>query len=102
MDDHTLTVAYRDWRGEPRGKHRKTPQADATLGDCVDCMACVNVCPMGIDIRDGQQMECITCALCIDACDDVMGKLGKPRGLIDYLALADEPYERAGGAPNTP
>ena len=99
MDDHTLTVAYRDWRGEPRGKHRKTPQADATLGDCVDCMACVNVCPMGIDIRDGQQMECITCALCIDACDDVMGKLGKPRGLIDYLALADEPHERAGGAP---
>ncbi len=58
MDDDTLTVAYRDWRGEPRGKAR-----DSTAGDCVDCMACVNVCPMGIDIRDGQQMECITCAL---------------------------------------
>jgi len=59
----------------------------------------VNVCPMGIDIRDGQQMECITCALCIDACDDVMDKIGKPRGLIDYLALSDEPAERAGDAP---
>ena len=54
---------------------------------------------MGIDIRDGQQMECITCALCIDACDDVMDKIGKPRGLIDYLALADEPAERAGDPP---
>ncbi len=59
-------------------------------------MACVNVCPMGIDIRNGQQMECITCALCIDACDDVMDKIGKPRGLIDYLALSDETAERAG------
>ena len=62
-------------------------------------MACVNVCPMGIDIRDGQQMECITCALCIDACDDVMDKIGKPRGLIDYMALTDETAERAGKAP---
>ncbi len=62
-------------------------------------MACVNVCPVGIDIRDGQQMECITCALCIDACDDVMDRIGKPRGLIDYLALSDEPAERAGDAP---
>ncbi|KUP91698.1 Ubp3 associated protein Bre5 [Tritonibacter horizontis] len=62
-------------------------------------MACVNVCPMGIDIRNGQQMECITCALCIDACDDVMAKIGKPRGLIDYLALSDETAERAGASP---
>jgi polyferredoxin len=54
---------------------------------------------MGIDIRDGQQLECITCALCIDACDDVMEKIGKPRGLIDYIALSDENRERAGGAP---
>ena len=60
-------------------------------GDCIDCMACVNVCPMGIDIRNGQQLECITCALCIDACDDVMAKIGKPRGLIDYLSLEDVP-----------
>ncbi|MQQ09181.1 cytochrome c oxidase accessory protein CcoG [Epibacterium sp. SM1979] len=96
MDEDTLTVAYRDWRGEPRGKHRKA-NADKPLGDCVDCMACVNVCPMGIDIREGQQMECITCALCIDACDDVMDKLGRPRGLIDYMALSDESRERDGG-----
>ncbi len=94
MDDDTLTVAYRDWRGEPRGKAR-----DPNAGDCVDCMACVNVCPMGIDIRDGQQMECITCALCIDACDDVMEKLGRDRGLIDYLALSDQADEMAGRPP---
>ncbi|MGI9391563.1 MAG: cytochrome c oxidase accessory protein CcoG [Boseongicola sp.] len=100
MDDMSLTVAYRDWRGEPRGKHRKAEGADK-LGDCIDCSACVAVCPMGIDIRDGQQLECITCALCIDACDDVMTRVGKPRGLIDYMALADEPAERAGAAPRT-
>ncbi|MGC1506252.1 MAG: cytochrome c oxidase accessory protein CcoG [Sulfitobacter sp.] len=109
MDEGTLTVGYREWRGEPRGKNRKgaaaaaqaqaatvydyanLPEADQGTGDCIDCMACVNVCPMGIDIRDGQQMECITCALCIDACDDIMDKIGKPRGLIDYLALEDVP-----------
>jgi len=62
-------------------------------------MACVNVCPMGIDIRDGQQLECITCALCIDACDEIMAKTGRDRGLIDYLALSDEPAERAGAKP---
>ena len=94
MDVDTITVAYRDWRGEPRGKKH-----DDTVGDCIDCMACVNVCPVGIDIRDGQQMECITCALCIDACNDVMDKIGKPRGLIDYLALSDELAERAGAKP---
>lgn len=94
MDSDTITVAYRDWRGEPRGKQR----IEGT-GDCIDCMACVNVCPVGIDIRDGQQMECITCALCIDACDDIMAKIGKSRGLIDYLALSDEPAERAGAKP---
>ena len=98
MDEDTLTVGYRDWRGEPRGKLRKG-RIDPGQGDCIDCMACVNVCPMGIDIRDGQQMECITCALCIDACDDVMARIGKPRGLIDYLALSDEARERAGRPP---
>ena len=96
MDEQTLTVAYRDWRGEPRGKHRKAAGAEQ-LGDCIDCNACVNVCPMGIDIRDGQQLACITCALCIDACDDVMEKVNKPRGLIDYITLADGERERAGG-----
>ncbi len=98
MDEDTITVGYRDWRGEPRGKHRKAEGAE-NLGDCIDCMACVNVCPMGIDIRNGQQLECITCALCIDACDDMMAKIGKPRGLIDYIALSDEKLEREGNAP---
>ena len=144
IDPDTITVGYRDWRGEPRGKgdlrkrdrvasektervipaagpgqerNKSTSYSHAPIrltagfaelnvtaepkGDCIDCMACVNVCPMGIDIRDGQQMECIACALCIDACDDVMEKIGKPRGLIDYVVLSDEPAERAGGAPQS-
>ncbi|TGN42171.1 cytochrome c oxidase accessory protein CcoG [Paracoccus liaowanqingii] len=92
MDEDTLTVAYRDWRGEPRGKGEGA-------GDCIDCLACVSVCPTGIDIRDGQQLECITCALCIDACDQMMDRTGRPRGLIGYLALSDETAERAGTAP---
>jgi cytochrome c oxidase accessory protein FixG len=100
MDEDTLTVGYRAWRGEPRGKARKGEDPDAK-GDCIDCMACVNVCPMGIDIRDGQQLACITCALCIDACDDIMAKIGKPRGLIDYMALSDEVRERAGEKPRS-
>jgi polyferredoxin len=140
MDEDTLTVGYRYWRGEPRGKGnvRRRSKAEAQKaeaeaqaagpdiggsydrspvpngmtdmvpdqtaeaqgpGDCIDCMACVNVCPVGIDIRDGQQMECITCALCIDACDEVMERIGKPRGLIDYMALTDEDRERAGHPP---
>jgi cytochrome c oxidase accessory protein FixG len=90
LDDQSLTVTYNDWRGEPRSRHaKKVLAAGKSVGDCVDCNACVAVCPMGIDIRDGQQMECITCALCIDACDAVMDKLGKERGLISYATLAD-------------
>ena len=100
MDEDTITVGYRGWRGEPR-KHSPEITTDNPQGDCIDCMACVNVCPMGIDIRDGQQMECITCALCIDACDDIMAKIGKPRGLIDYMALSDEPREREGKEPRS-
>jgi polyferredoxin len=73
-------------------------QGRENLGDCIDCNACVNVCPVGIDIRDGQQLECITCALCIDACDDIMDKVGKPRGLIDYIALTDERASARAGA----
>jgi cytochrome c oxidase accessory protein FixG len=97
MDEDTITIGYRDWRGEPRGKLKKGEAAPlAGQGDCIDCMACVNVCPMGIDIRNGQQLACITCGLCIDACNDVMDKIGKPRGLIDYMALTDETAERAG------
>ena len=98
MDEDTLTVGYRPWRGEPR-KGSQEVRDGAEQGDCINCMACVNVCPVGIDIRDGQQLECITCALCIDACDDIMEKIGKPRGLIDYMAFTDEEAERAGGAP---
>ena len=101
MDEDTLTVAYREWRGEPRGKigrdeATKSDVPPGEKGDCIDCFACVNVCPMGIDIRDGQQIECITCALCIDACDEIMDRIGKPRGLIDYMALKDETAERVG------
>jgi cytochrome c oxidase accessory protein FixG len=96
MDEDTLTIAYREWRGEPRGK-----QTVEGNGDCIDCMACVNVCPMGIDIRNGQQLACITCGLCIDACNDIMDKIGKPRDLIGYMALTDEVRERAGEKPKS-
>ena len=100
MDEDTLTIAYREWRGEPRGKLHKGEVPDAQ-GDCIDCMACVNVCPMGIDIRDGQQLACITCGLCIDACNDTMDKIGKPRDLIGYMALTDEVREKAGQTPKS-
>ncbi|MFC2968459.1 cytochrome c oxidase accessory protein CcoG [Acidimangrovimonas pyrenivorans] len=100
MDEDTITIGYREWRGEPRGKHRKAAGAE-NLGDCIDCMACVNVCPMGIDIRDGQQLACITCGLCIDACNDMMDKVGKPRHLIGYMALTDETAERGGATPKS-
>jgi cytochrome c oxidase accessory protein FixG len=96
LDEHSLTVTYNGWRGEPRTRHAKKAQAEnKAAGDCVDCNACVVVCPMGIDIRDGQQLECITCALCIDACDDVMDRLGKERGLISYATLSDHQHNMA-------
>jgi cytochrome c oxidase accessory protein FixG len=84
LDENSLVVTYRDWRGEPRGK--ATTQG---IGDCVDCRACVNVCPTGIDIRDGQQLECIGCGLCIDACDDIMRRLDRPRGLVAFETLSN-------------
>jgi cytochrome c oxidase accessory protein FixG len=83
FDAESLLVSYRTWRGEPRGPHKKG-QPWLGRGDCIDCKACVAVCPMGIDIRDGAQLECIQCALCIDACNDIMEKVGRPRGLIGY------------------
>ena len=83
FDKDTLIISYDQKRGEPRGKHKKGGDWSG-LGDCVDCTACVQVCPTGIDIRDGLQMECIACGLCIDACDDIMDKVGLPRGLIAY------------------
>jgi cytochrome c oxidase accessory protein FixG len=85
LDEHSLVVTYNAWRGEPRSLHRKKMLARGEpVGDCVDCNSCVAVCPMGIDIRDGNQLECINCALCIDACDQVMEKVGLPKGLISY------------------
>jgi cytochrome c oxidase accessory protein FixG len=79
LDEDSLVVGYDEERGEPRGK-KNTKGA----GDCVDCARCVQVCPTGIDIRDGLQMDCIACTACIDACDDVMDRLGRSRGLIRY------------------
>lgn len=85
FDKDTLIVTYDEARGEPRGKRGKKADPKALgLGDCIDCTLCVQVCPTGIDIRDGLQYECISCAACIDACDDVMDKMGYPRGLIRY------------------
>jgi len=82
-DAETLQVTYKADRGEPRGAHKKG-QSWEGRGDCVDCNSCVAACPMGIDIRDGAQLECINCALCIDACDEVMAKVGRPLRLIGY------------------
>jgi len=79
IDDHSLVIGYDAARGEPRGK-AGTPGA----GDCIDCLRCVHVCPTGIDIRQGLQLECVGCTACIDACDDVMTRLHRPRGLVRY------------------
>ena len=85
FDKDTLLVAYDAARGEKRGPRRKDADHRAEgLGDCIDCTMCVQVCPTGIDIRDGLQVECIGCAACIDACDSIMDKLGYARGLIRY------------------
>lgn len=81
----SIVVAY-DWlRGEPRGRLKKN-QPDTTKGDCIDCKLCVHVCPTGIDIRNGTQLECVNCTACIDACDEVMVKIGKPKGLIRFAS----------------
>ena len=85
FDPDTRIVSYDPNRGEPRGGRKKgADPAELGLGDCIDCGQCVQVCPTGIDIRDGLQYECIGCALCIDACDEVMDKMEYPRGLIRY------------------
>jgi cytochrome c oxidase accessory protein FixG len=98
LDEESLVITYHENRGEPRGARKKGAEV-GDLGDCVACNQCVAVCPMGIDIRDGQQLECITCALCIDACDSVMDKVGLPRGLISYDTLANVERVRAGEKP---
>ncbi len=85
FDRDTLNITYDKKRGDPRGGRAKgVDPRSAGLGDCIDCSICVQVCPTGIDIRDGLQLECIGCAACIDACDQVMDKMGYPRGLIRY------------------
>jgi cytochrome c oxidase accessory protein FixG len=84
FDRDTLIVSYDIERGEPRGARKRTAPKDAQLGDCIDCDLCVQVCPTGIDIRDGLQMECIQCAACVDACDSVMDRMNYPRGLVRY------------------
>ncbi|MCW9018608.1 MAG: 4Fe-4S dicluster domain-containing protein, partial [Kangiellaceae bacterium] len=86
FDNDTLIIAYDSDRGENRGHRKRTDQSyrDRQLGDCIDCYQCVNVCPTGIDIRDGLQYECIACAACIDVCDNVMDQMGYDKGLIRY------------------
>lgn len=107
FDRDTLVISYDEARGEPRGHRKRNAQlrvvsaqlqkaeiSSKALGDCIDCLACVQVCPTGIDIREGLQIECIACAACIDACDAVMDKMSYPRGLISYTTeqqLAGQP-----------
>ena len=86
LDKQSLIVGYDVTRGEPRAKLKKRLPVLQARGDCIDCGACVRTCPTGIDIRQGLQMECIGCAQCIDACDDVMDRIEKPRGLIGYTS----------------
>ncbi|WP_298286913.1 cytochrome c oxidase accessory protein CcoG [Novosphingobium sp.] len=99
LDEKSLVVTYKDWRGEPRGSVKSALKAATPLGDCIDCLQCVAVCPTGIDIREGPQIGCITCALCIDACDKAMADVGRPRGLIDYCTLDDAEREKRGEEP---
>lgn len=94
LDDHSLVVTYRADRGEGRGPRRKSQTAEqrfaAGLGDCIDCRQCVQVCPVGIDIRGGVNADCINCGLCIDACDSIMDGIGQPRKLIAFDSFANE------------
>lgn len=103
FDEDSLIIAYDKLRGEPRGKHKKGESWDGH-GHCVDCTQCVQVCPTGIDIRDGLQIQCIACGLCIDACDSVMEKVGLPKGLIRYDTERNlkEMAEAAAAALNKP
>jgi cytochrome c oxidase accessory protein FixG len=97
FDRDTLVIGYDEKRGETRGKHKKGESWDGR-GDCIDCTACVQVCPTGIDIRDGLQMECIACGLCVDACNNIMDKIERPRGLIRYDTINHMEAEVKGGA----
>ncbi len=97
LDENSLVVSYREWRGEPRGKARAK---DA--GDCIDCGECFHVCPTGVDIREGTQLSCIGCGLCIDACDDVMRKLHRPEGLIGFETATNLAASATAAAPCAP
>lgn len=98
LDPNTKIVTYHAWRGEPRGSAKKKA-AGADIGDCVDCNLCVNVCPTGVDIRNGLQLGCIGCGLCADACDSIMTKLKRPTGLINFASLAQTHDEAHLAAP---
>ena len=90
LDRNSVVVAYDYMRGESRGKFRKSQDRDAVgLGDCIDCHQCVQVCPTGIDIRNGTQLECVNCTACIDACDHIMDRVGLDRGLVRYASEAN-------------
>ena len=116
LDEKSLMVTYKAWRGEPRSHGLKRqaaekevqfadmtpPSALVPAGDCIDCNACVAVCPTGIDIREGPQIGCITCGLCIDACDKVMAQIHRPAKLIGYTSVADTNIAIAGGTPLSP
>lgn len=132
LDEQSLIVTYKAWRGEPRSHGIKragpaarqpdeadagaapqpgivslvslatSPERAARVGDCIDCNACVAVCPTGVDIRNGSQVGCITCGLCIDACDQVMERIGRPPRLIGYSTVADEQIASGGGTPQPP
>ena len=96
FDRDTLIIGYDEQRGEKRGKHKKGESWEGR-GHCIDCTACVQVCPTGIDIRDGLQMECIACGLCVDACNNIMDKIDLPRGLIRYDTVNHMEAEVKGG-----
>lgn len=96
LDEQSLIVTYQAWRGEPRGHHRKNAPGEQKLGDCIDCRACVNACPTGIDIRDGVQLECINCGLCIDACNEIMDRSGGKRWLVAWDTLARQKAKAEG------
>ena len=96
FDEHSLIISYEEWRGEPRGPARRG-QSFEGRGHCVDCRFCVQACPTGIDIREGNQLACIGCGLCIDACNSIMDRYGLPRGLISYDSTVNIAARETGG-----
>jgi cytochrome c oxidase accessory protein FixG len=94
MDQDTPVVSYDKARGEPRSQRKSNDTSSDHHGDCIDCQLCVRVCPTGIDIRNGLQLECIMCARCVDACDMVMGNLKRPKGLIRIASQSERSLER--------